>query len=117
MTRAGRTLTGHFHVMTAADLPSFPLPRPMRPLVIGMPGTIHVIAGRVASIPSAFVTTAIRTAIPPVSITTIAVAGHPKASGKHGRNSRKTDINRRTHVALRASRIRVRCFVRSTGDE
>ena len=107
MTRVGRTLTGHFHVMTAAGLPSFPLPRPMRPLVIGMTGTIHVIAGRVASIPSAFVTTA----IPPVSITTIAVAGHPKASGKHGRNSRKTDIDRRTHVALLAGRIQARCFV------
>lgn len=72
---------------------------------------IHVVARRVASIPSAFVTAAIRTAIPPVSIAAIALTGYPKASGKHGCNSRKTDVDRRTHVALLAGRIQARCFV------
>jgi hypothetical protein len=81
-------------VMTAADLPSFPLPGPMRALVVGMPGVIHMVAGRATLIPPAFVTTSIRTAIPSASITTIAVAGYPKASGKHGCNSGKTDIGR-----------------------
>ncbi|WP_163013032.1 hypothetical protein [Burkholderia stabilis] len=104
-------LTGHFDVMTAAGLPSFPLPGPVPARIIGAPGMIHVIAGSVAPIPSAFVTTAVRAAIPAVSITTIAVAGRPKASGQHGCDNRDTDIEGGTHVALLAGRIHVWCFV------